>query len=57
LYDTEGGWLHLSTEELVAGAKAAAATGWGAVKVKIGKPDVGEDLERLCARPSGRGST
>lgn len=46
LYDTEGGWLHLSTEELVAGAKAAATAGWGGVKVKIGKPD---DLERLTA--------
>lgn len=46
LYDTEGGWLHLTTEELVAGAKAAAAAGWGGVKVKIGKPD---DLERLAA--------
>ncbi|MFJ9787737.1 mandelate racemase/muconate lactonizing enzyme family protein [Amycolatopsis sp. NPDC101161] len=46
LYDTEGGWLHLTTEELVTGAKAAAAAGWGGVKVKIGKPD---DLERLTA--------
>ncbi|MEU8639299.1 mandelate racemase/muconate lactonizing enzyme family protein [Amycolatopsis sp. NPDC048633] len=49
LYDTEGGWLHLSTEELVAGAKAAASAGWGGVKVKIGKPDASEDLERLTA--------
>jgi L-alanine-DL-glutamate epimerase-like enolase superfamily enzyme len=49
LYDTEGGWLHLSTEELVAGAKAAEASGWGGVKLKIGKPTAGEDLERLTA--------
>lgn len=49
LYDTEGGWLHLGTEELVAGAKAAAAAGWGGVKVKIGKPDASDDLERLTA--------
>ncbi|MGW4521822.1 mandelate racemase/muconate lactonizing enzyme family protein [Amycolatopsis sp. NPDC004378] len=49
LYDTEGGWLHLSTEELVAGAKSAVAAGWGGVKVKIGKPDASEDLERLTA--------
>jgi L-alanine-DL-glutamate epimerase-like enolase superfamily enzyme len=49
LYDTEGGWLHLSTEELVAGAKAAEAAGWGGVKLKVGKPTAGEDLERLTA--------
>ena len=49
LYDTEGGWLHLSTEELVAGAKAAANAGWGGIKVKVGKPTAGEDLERLTA--------
>ena len=47
LYNTEGGWLHLTSEELVEGAKAAAAT--GGVKVKISKPDAGEDLERLMA--------
>ncbi|WP_329047879.1 mandelate racemase/muconate lactonizing enzyme family protein [Amycolatopsis sp. NBC_01488] len=49
LYDTEGGWLHLTTDELVAGAKAAMAAGWGGVKVKIGKPAASEDLERLTA--------
>ncbi|WP_326953076.1 mandelate racemase/muconate lactonizing enzyme family protein [Amycolatopsis sp. NBC_01286] len=49
LYDTEGGWLHLGTEELVAGAKAAEAAGWGGVKVKIGKPTAAEDVERLAA--------
>lgn len=49
MFDTEGGWLHLSTEELVAGAKGAVAAGWGGVKVKIGKPDASEDLERLAA--------
>ena len=27
LYDTEGGWLHLSTEELITGAKASQAAG------------------------------
>ena len=49
LYDTEVGWLHLSTEELVAGAKAAVEAGRGGVKVKIGKPTPAEDLERLTA--------
>ncbi len=46
LYDTEGGWLQLSTEELVAGAKEAEQAGWQGMKLKIGKPD---DVERLTA--------
>lgn len=49
LYDTEGGWLHLSTDELVVGAKAAVDAGWKGVKVKVGKPTAHEDLERLLA--------
>ncbi|GLW99094.1 mandelate racemase/muconate lactonizing enzyme family protein [Microtetraspora sp. NBRC 16547] len=49
LYDTEGGWLHLSVDELVAGAKASQATGWQGVKLKIGKPDPAEDAERIGA--------
>lgn len=49
LYDTEGGWLHLTTEELVHGAERSRAHGWHGVKVKIGKPDPHEDLERLLA--------
>jgi L-alanine-DL-glutamate epimerase-like enolase superfamily enzyme len=49
LYDTEGGWLQLSTEELVAGAKATVDAGWPGVKMKVGKPGVAEDLARLSA--------
>ncbi|WP_370949136.1 mandelate racemase/muconate lactonizing enzyme family protein [Amycolatopsis sp. cg5] len=49
LYDTETGWLHLSVDELVLGAKAAVDAGWGGIKVKVGKPTAGEDLERLRA--------
>ncbi|WP_439659028.1 mandelate racemase/muconate lactonizing enzyme family protein [Lentzea sp. HUAS TT2] len=49
LYDTEGGWLHLSTGELVAGAKETAAQGWQGIKMKVGKPDLTEDVERLHA--------
>ena len=48
LYDTEGGWLHLSIGELVAGAKASQAAGWTGVKVKIGRSPV-EDAQRLAA--------
>lgn len=49
LYDTEGGWLHLTVQELVASAKASQAAGWPGLKVKIGKPHVSEDVERLRA--------
>lgn len=49
LYDTEGGWLQLSTEELVEGARESAARGFSGVKLKVGKPHPHEDLERLAA--------
>lgn len=49
LYDTEGGWLHISTEELVRGAIESQKKGWPGVKLKIGKPDISEDVERLRA--------
>lgn len=47
LYDTEGGWLQLSVDELVAGASASVAAGWSGVKIKVGKREAHEDLERL----------
>jgi L-alanine-DL-glutamate epimerase-like enolase superfamily enzyme len=49
LYDTEGGWLHLTTDELVAGAVASKKKGWPGVKLKVGKPKAYEDVERLMA--------
>jgi L-alanine-DL-glutamate epimerase-like enolase superfamily enzyme len=48
LYDTEGGWLHLTGDELVAGARASQAAGWTGVKLKVGRSPV-EDAERLAA--------
>lgn len=41
--------LHYSLEELVAQARRWTDAGFDAVKVKVGKPDVAEDLERLRA--------
>lgn len=55
LYDTEGGWLQLSTEDLVAGAVAAQRQGWRGVKIKVGKERPEEDLERLEAVRSAVG--
>jgi len=49
LYDTEGGWLHLSTDELVRGALAARDAGWPGVKLKVGKAHIEQDAERLRA--------
>lgn len=49
LYDTEGGWLHLTPDELAAGALRAKERGLRGAKVKVGKPTVGEDVERLAA--------
>ncbi|MEO3819152.1 mandelate racemase/muconate lactonizing enzyme family protein [Plantactinospora sp. B24E8] len=48
LYDTEGGWLHLGTDELVAGATRSQAAGWRGVKLKIGRSPV-QDADRLAA--------
>ena len=49
LYDTEGGWLHLTTDELVKGAAESQKRGWPGVKLKVGKPNLHEDVERLSA--------
>jgi L-alanine-DL-glutamate epimerase-like enolase superfamily enzyme len=49
VYDTESGWLHVETAQLVADAEAAAAKGFRGVKVKLGKPHLREDLARLAA--------
>ena len=49
LYTTEGGWLHLSPEALVDQTLAAQADGFKGAKIKIGRPHVSEDVNRLEA--------
>lgn len=49
LYDTEGGWLHLTPDELANAARQAKERGLRGAKVKVGKPTAGEDAERLAA--------
>lgn len=49
LYDTEGGWLNIPLDEVVAEARASVAKGWPGVKIKVGKPDAMEDVARLTA--------
>jgi len=49
LYDTEGGWLHYDTDELVAQALESQRRGLNGVKIKVGKPRGHEDAARLAA--------
>jgi L-alanine-DL-glutamate epimerase-like enolase superfamily enzyme len=49
VYTTEGGWLHIETQALVDDALAAQAKGFAGSKVKIGRPHLSEDRERLSA--------
>ena len=49
VYTTEGGWLHLSPEALVRETLAAQQAGFKGAKIKVGKPHVSEDLDRLRA--------
>jgi L-alanine-DL-glutamate epimerase-like enolase superfamily enzyme len=57
LYSTEGGWLHLSTRTLVDDALAMQSAGFVGSKIKIGKPTVAEDRERLAAVRGAVGDT
>lgn len=49
LYSTEGGWLHIGVDDLVADALAVQERGFFGAKVKIGKPTIAEDRARLSA--------
>lgn len=46
-YDTDGGWLTWSAEELVSNAKEKVKRGYKAVKIKVGSEDPADDYERL----------
>ena len=49
VYTTEGGWLQLSTDELVQQALQAQRDGFAGSKIKVGRPHVSEDVDRLNA--------
>jgi L-alanine-DL-glutamate epimerase-like enolase superfamily enzyme len=49
MYYTEGGWLHLTEAQLVEEALRAQQAGFGGTKIKVGRPHVAEDMERLSA--------
>ncbi len=48
-YDTNGGWLNWSAEELVADARRLVEEGCRGVKIKVGGPDLEHDIERVTA--------
>nr|WP_159465431.1 mandelate racemase/muconate lactonizing enzyme family protein [Scandinavium goeteborgense] len=48
LYNTEGGWLNLSTSELVENALECQANGFAATKMKVGL-SIKDDMSRLRA--------
>ncbi|RRS00736.1 mandelate racemase/muconate lactonizing enzyme family protein [Glycomyces terrestris] len=48
-YNTSGGFLSSSIEEVVENAHATAAAGIGGVKIKVGQPDTRIDLKRVAA--------
>lgn len=49
LYTTEGGWLHIPTDDLVSDALAMKAKGFSGAKIKIGSPHISTDRARLAA--------
>lgn len=48
-YNTSGGFLSSSVEEIIANAHATVANGIGGVKIKVGQPDTRIDLKRVAA--------
>lgn len=49
VYTTEGGWLQLSTDQLIQDAVQMRERGFRGAKIKIGKPQGRADHERLSA--------
>lgn len=49
VYTTEGGWLHLEPAQLVEQTLAAREEGFQGAKIKVGKPRLAQDMQRLGA--------
>jgi len=49
VYNTSGGFLQASVEEIKEKAAASLANGIGGIKIKVGQPDWRTDLERVAA--------
>ncbi|MBT5194866.1 MAG: mandelate racemase/muconate lactonizing enzyme family protein, partial [Rhodospirillaceae bacterium] len=48
-YNSSGLWVSMSIDELQAEAKGFIAQGYRAMKMRLGKPHVAEDIERVAA--------
>ena len=49
VYNTSGGFLQASVEEIKEKATASLESGIGGIKIKVGQPDWQKDLERVAA--------
>jgi L-alanine-DL-glutamate epimerase-like enolase superfamily enzyme len=49
VYNTDGGWLNHSLEQLVEETQRIVAAGFRGTKIKVGKEDPAEDAERIAA--------
>ncbi|MGH3350405.1 MAG: L-talarate/galactarate dehydratase [Nocardioides sp.] len=49
VYNTSGGFLQASVEEIKEKATASLESGIGGIKIKVGQPDWAEDLRRVAA--------
>ena len=49
VYNTDGGWLNHTLDQLVDEAKKIVAAGFRGTKIKVGKEDPMEDRERIAA--------
>jgi L-talarate/galactarate dehydratase len=48
-YNTSGGFLSMSLEQVLDNTRAAVASGIGGIKIKVGQPDTAIDLARVRA--------
>jgi L-alanine-DL-glutamate epimerase-like enolase superfamily enzyme len=49
VYNTDGGWLNHPVEQLVEETRQIVAAGFRGTKIKVGKDDPAEDVERIAA--------
>ncbi len=49
VYNTDGGWLNHTVDQLVEETERIVAAGFRGAKIKVGKDDPAEDVERIAA--------